>query len=49
MLSGMGLLQKAQYPEAMSMPDGILKYMNSDAFCPAQEITEDELSALVRP
>ncbi len=48
MLSSMGLHQKQEYPEAQALYESILQYMASDAFMPAQSMTDVQLRALAR-
>ena len=44
MLSSMGLLENLQYPEVTALLNSILRYMDSDAFQPAQTLQNlDEL------
>ena len=47
-LSGMGLCENRAYPEARALTRSILEYMNSPAFQPDQELTMEELRAIVR-
>ncbi len=48
MLSGMGLCEGMEYPEVRALAQSILDYMNSPAFAPDQEVTPEELRAIVR-
>lgn len=47
MLSSMGLQNLQQYPEARALLDGIYRYMDSERFCPEQEIDADVIRELV--
>ena len=48
MLSGMGLCEGMEYPEVRALAQSILDYMNAPAFAPDQEVTPEELKAIVR-
>ncbi len=47
MISSMGLVENAHYPEVQALTDSILAYMSSDTFAPGQEITDEELKSLI--
>lgn len=47
MISTMGLQQKQQYPENRALFYSILQYMNSKKFMPTQELSAQELTALL--
>ena len=48
LLSTMELHKSQQYPEARALQASIYKYLSGENFEPAEEITEEELSTLVR-
>ena len=47
LLSSMGLHRLQQYPEARALQDGIYRYLGSGACVPDQELTMEELAAMV--
>lgn len=48
LLSTMELHKSQQYPEARTLQASIYTYLSGESFEPAEEITEEELSTLVR-
>lgn len=47
LVSSMGLQDLGQYPEARALLDSICRYLGSEEFAPAQELTLEELGSLV--
>lgn len=47
LVSSMGLQDLQQYPEARALLHSVYRYMGSEEFAPAQELTLEELGALV--
>ena len=48
LLSTMELHKSQQYPEARALLAGIYTYLSGEEFEPSEEVTEEELSTLVR-
>lgn len=49
MLSGMGLMEQQEHIEVRALTDAILRYMDSDAFLPTDEMTPEELLSIFTP
>lgn len=49
MFSGMGLMEAQEHIEVRALTDAILRYMDSDAFLPTDEMTPEELRFIFTP